>query len=182
MASSESFLAHLAKVQTKMRKRLELTSQLTAIKEVYMQYVDPCQIESVLCVKHGLHVTAQLQLPLKSIPPILSTSDITKLLDIIFIGLGLNYSTEEQNLIVRRFAQGNITAPAEQFLFLSPPIENCIKCNTRLLCHNKPSEVTVYKLDGSMKALNICWRCETCNINYNYSRFGNTNNGYRRMT
>ena len=78
-----------------------------------MQYVDPCQIESVLCVKQGLHVTAQLQLALKSVPPILSTSDRTKLLEVIFIGLGLNYSTEEQNLIVRGFAQGNITAPAE---------------------------------------------------------------------
>ncbi len=73
-----------------------------------MQYVDPCQIKSVLCVKHGIHATAQLQLALKSVPPILSTSDRTKLLNVIFIGLGLKYSTEEQNLIVRGFAQGNI--------------------------------------------------------------------------
>ncbi len=108
MASSESFLAHFAKVQTKKRKRLELTSQLTAIKEVSMQYVDPCQIESVLCVKHGIHLTAQLQLALKSVSPILSTSDRTKLLNVILIRLGLIYSTEELNLIVRRFAQGNI--------------------------------------------------------------------------
>ena len=45
----------------KPKKRLELSSQLAAIKEVSIQHVGPSQMESVLCVKHGALVVAQLQ-------------------------------------------------------------------------------------------------------------------------
>ena len=177
-SSSESFMTHLANVQAKKRKRSELTCHLTAIKEVAIHDVDPTQMESVLCVKHGFDVTAQLQLALKSVPPILSILDRKALLDVAFKGLGLQYSVEEQNMIVRGLVKENVTTHKEEFLFLCP-VAKCVKCNTRLLCHNKPSEVTVYTLNGPTKALSICWRCEKCDVNYNYCRFGNTSDSYQ---
>ena len=151
--ASESFLAHRANVQAKKRKRLELSSQLAAIKEASIQHVGPSEMESVLCVKHGALVVAQLQQDLKNVPPILPAAERKKLLEVIFRGLGLDYCSEEQNLILRGLANENITARKDQFLFLSPPVQRCIKCNTSLQCHNKPSEVMVYKMDGPMKAL-----------------------------
>lgn len=146
--TSESFLAHLANVQAKKRKRLELSSQLAAIKEVSIQHVDQQIIESVLCVKHGALVVAQLQQDLKNVPPILSAAERKKLLEVIFRGLGLDYCSEEQNLILRGLASENITARNDQFLFLSPPFQGCIKCNTSLQCHNKPSEVWYIRWTG----------------------------------
>ena len=102
----------------------------------------------------------QLQQDLKNVPPILPAAERKKLLEVIFRGLGIDYCSEEQNLILRGFANENITARKDQLLFLSPPVQRCIKCNTSLQRHNKPSEVMVYKMDGAMKTLNICWRCE----------------------
>ena len=121
----------------------------------------------------------QLQQDLKNVPPILPAAERKKLLEVIFRGLGIDYCSEEQNLILRGFANENITARKDQLLFLSPPVQRCIKCNTSLQCHNKPSEVMVYKMDGAMKTLNMCWRCENCDLNYNYCRFGDKKDGYQ---
>ena len=123
MNASESFLAHRANVQAKKRKRLELPSQLAAIKEVSIQHVGASQMESVLCVKHGALVVAQLQQDLKNVPPILTAAERKKLLEVIFRGLGIDYCSEEQNLILRGLANENITARKDQFLFLSPQVK-----------------------------------------------------------
>jgi hypothetical protein len=180
-STSDNFRAHMGSLRAKKRMKAQIEDNLTGIRAATICSVNQADIEAVLCVKHGLAPVAQLQSAVKRIPPIISASYKNMLLEVTFKVLGLEYSIEEQNVIAEALLlprdHGNVNT-VEENVFLSPPVEKCLKCNSHLSCHNKPSEVTVYKLSGPTKALNICWKCVKCNINYNYCRFGNSDDGY----
>ena len=51
-------------------------------------------------------------------------------------------------------------------LFLAPPASYCLRCNSPLSTHNKPSTVICYTLNGPLPAMKIILRCDKCGINY----------------
>lgn len=64
---------------------------------------------------------------------------------------------------------------------VSPSIERCMSCSSRLVVHNQPSHATVFRLDGPHPALKISLKCKTCknNVFYGYSKYGNSKDGYQ---
>ena len=53
-------------------------------------------------------------------------------------------------------------------IFLSPPVDSCLKCSKKLTTHNRPSTVVCYTENGPLVGAKIILRCESCGINYRY--------------
>ncbi|XP_068759139.1 uncharacterized protein [Montipora capricornis] len=63
-------------------------------------------------------------------------------------------------------------------VLLTPPTSTCFACSRMLLSHNKPCNVAVYTLCGKRTGLKFSLRCEHCQFNYNYDRYGNKSVGW----
>ena len=63
--------------------------------------------------------------------------------------------------------------------FLSPPVDNCIKCGAKLQLHHVPTTVICYTWNGPIPAAKVTLRCKSCGINYRYEQFGNNEEGYQ---
>ena len=40
-------------------------------------------------------------------------------------------------------------------IFYAPPVESCVKCSGRLSLHNKPANVTIFKLSAPVQGIKI---------------------------
>jgi hypothetical protein len=179
-STADKFRSHLAGVKERKRKRNDIADNFEQLRKANILDADPAHVEACLCAKHGSVVVYRLRLLLSEIPAILKDRKVFE--EAAFKSLGLKYFSEEQSVIIKALKDpdaGIIQSPPEKLVFLSHPTDTCVKCNKNLACHNKPSEVSVYGLKECGKAFNVCWRCEDCDINYNYCRFGNKKEGYR---
>lgn len=51
-------------------------------------------------------------------------------------------------------------------LFLAPPVETCLVCESRLTTHNQPTTSLCFTRDGPLPALKITLKCPKCLTNY----------------
>ena len=63
--------------------------------------------------------------------------------------------------------------------FLAPPSFVCHECSGVLTANNPPSNICYYGLEGAIPGLKVDLRCRRCKINYGYTTYGNTEDGYR---
>ena len=61
---------------------------------------------------------------------------------------------------------------------LCPPVESCVKCRGTLSLHNKPANVTIFKLSGPVRGIKISLKCSACGIVYKYAQHGKQSEGY----
>ena len=68
-------------------------------------------------------------------------------------------------------------------VLLTPPYtlmnDGCLICGSELRTHNDSCGVTIFKITGPVLGRKVCWKCTGCGLNYNYSMYGNTENGYK---
>ena len=50
------------------------------------------------------------------------------------------------------------------------PVEGCVKCRGRLSVHNKPANVTIFKLSGPVQGIKISLKCSACGIVCKYAQ------------
>lgn len=63
--------------------------------------------------------------------------------------------------------------------FLVPPTTSCISCTKALSGNHNPVKVTWFGLSGMEDAIKLSLRCRNCKLNYNFSQYGNGEQGYR---
>ncbi len=57
--------------------------------------------------------------------------------------------------------------------FLTPPVSNCLQCDTQLTMHNNPSKATLFTRDGPIPCSKISLECRDCSIRYGVANFTN---------
>jgi len=56
---------------------------------------------------------------------------------------------------------------------------SCVKCAHTLSGHHNPIKVKWFGLSGIEDAIKLTLRCRNCKLNYNFSQYGNNEQGYR---
>ena len=73
----------------------------------------------------------------------------------------------------------------EDMFVLAPPVGNCVNCLSNkgkgyaLKQNNKMVKIKYISTKGVLMKQKLCLRCTKCGLNYNYSKYGNGDQGYR---
>ena len=197
MESKLCQLAAASRVTKRKLQRVEealLTLKSLSISELSEVGLD-CSDDSypLLCAKLGWSATFILGRLTSSLPKVLPQDLEEKILTGLSMEFGSVITKNEFRAIKELFRKFNaiqrfsydehIDAVSKKAGFplhriLCPPTEVCLLCGWSLSLRNV-AYITPFDRETIVPGIKFLLRCQNCKVNYSYSMYGNTENGYK---